>query len=257
MKTYTPEDVVAFLTGRYEAARRYQTGKGVDFQLTLSQYLSLYTSFRRNTLLKHLNKRGLNAFAKMFRDPETGLVLTWKTGKPAAVMTVNDVQIMTRKQSIKNAQFKKGDRHSEKTKARQSLVKTGIACSREKADKIAKTLTGTKDSDETREKKRLKAQERWARVRAQKVAMQQTAQTEKLEAAIVENAVQQAEQPVANATPDNSAEQVLARIKDIKLAHETHPAMKIIADIKSHKDDLDVFALVKRQAAMFREADAS
>jgi hypothetical protein len=246
MNKFSKNDVIAFLTGRYEAARRYQTSKGVSFQITFDQYLTLFTQARRNILLAKLNKSGVEGAERFFRHTEKGWVLSWISGKPAAAMTVADVKIMTRNQSKKNSQFKPGDTHTEKAKQAIGAAKRGVKRKPESVELSRQAHLNSKRSPEAKAKMRAKALEREARKRAEKAALEQVS--------IVDP---EAEQPVMDIVsivtatkPMNDPLEVLANIRRICANREPHPAQKIMDNIRLNKDVIDVFALVKRRMAM-------
>lgn len=153
------EDVLEVLKGRYEAAEKYQTSNGVQFQLSFEQFLTLWTPYRINKLGELLDSGRIKAY---LRDRENRPVCSWKKteDKDGGVMTVHNAQIMTAAQSVFKFGIKAGEKHTPATIAKMR---------KPKSKKHRNNMKGEK-SQAHKDAMREAAQKRWAAVRAANAA---------------------------------------------------------------------------------------
>ncbi|WP_246749535.1 NUMOD3 domain-containing DNA-binding protein [Agrobacterium rosae] len=179
--TYT--DLIPHLERMYASAKDRQTKAGVQFDLTFEEFLALITPARRRMMQVELNKRRL----KRFMDSNRGYVLTPKGRKEYADKLCNKdtYEFVNREKSRRNQHLKKGDTHTEASKAKIAESRRGTTQADETREKIRKGNLGQTRSAETCkaisdankgksktpeqiEKMREAAKARWAAVRAAK-----------------------------------------------------------------------------------------
>lgn len=83
------DDVKELLTKMYARSKKYQTKNGKTFNLSLDEFLSLWTPRRCSTLAKKIDL-GPKCIRGYMRDPEEKPVLGWKT-KTAFKIGVMDI----------------------------------------------------------------------------------------------------------------------------------------------------------------------
>jgi hypothetical protein len=255
MTTFTQDDVLAFLSGRHAISKRYQEGRGVDFQITVSEFVALFNTYRRNAILGIMRKSGVAGLNKIMRHKEKGWVLTWTSGKAQPVMTAAIVSIMTRKVSKRNAQFKKGDRHSEKSKAAISKKKKGVAQAPDHSAAISVANKGRVFTEEHKANLRTKALLREARKRGelvQDVPVAVSASEAPLAPVQTLQAIVEPVAPIA-ATPKRQAhspESVIAALKERASKRPPSQIEQVIHDLRSFDPDAAFIARLHRIGAL-------
>lgn len=144
------DELAEILERKYEAAKRYQKKQGVQFDLTLNEYIDLIQRPQIQSMEKKLKKGTLKRFMKS----DFGYCLTWKDrpSRATKIMNAETAVFVNRQKSKRNQQFVKGDTHTQESKDAISKGKTGQKQSEETKAKISASKTGTKASDETRAK---------------------------------------------------------------------------------------------------------
>jgi len=182
MKIITAEDVrpdiCQFLQGWFNKAKARQEAKGKTFNLTFGEFLTLWGK-RRLTKLAEWKDKGtlyVNCRRPTPSDPNSyGYVLA-PISFAASRETVYDattLQICTRAKALEDCKMKKGDKHSEESKARISASTKGVEKKPEHRAKISKSMKGknTGPMDNAGKTARsIAAKAYWDRVRAEKAA---------------------------------------------------------------------------------------
>ncbi len=142
--------LMMILCRMYESSQRRQVAAGNRFELTFEQYLSLITKARRQRMELELNRGTF----KQFMGSATGYVLTWKDRAARASGTLNmeTAVFVNREQSRRNQHFKKGDKHTQKSKDAIALARTGTKHSEETIARIRDANLGQTRSEETKAK---------------------------------------------------------------------------------------------------------
>jgi hypothetical protein len=175
--SYLNPALITILSRMFESSRRRQVAAGVLFDLTFDQYLSLITKTRRQRMASEFRQGN---FAK-FMKSQSGYVLTWKDrpSRASGLMNMETACFVNREWSRRNQHFKKGDRHTdaskaaiaasrlgkthtEETKAAIAAGNTGKVQSAETRKKIGAARTGRKHSEETKRKMAEKRAAYWA-----------------------------------------------------------------------------------------------
>ncbi len=144
------DELSEILSRKYEASKRYQKRNGVQFDLTLHEYIDLISRPQIQSMEKKLKKGTIKRFMK----GDFGYCLTWKDrpSKAAKIMNTETAVFVNRVTSKRNQQFVKGDKHSDASKAAISKAKTGQTHTEDTKAKISASKTGQTHSDETRAK---------------------------------------------------------------------------------------------------------
>lgn len=142
------DELSAILDRKYNATKRYQTARGVLFNLTLPEYLALISSAQMQNMELRLKKNGLKRFMKS----EFGFVLTWKskTAMHAKVMDATTAEFVNRVKSRRNVQNQKGETHTQKSKDAISAALKGVAKTAEHKANISAATKGVKRTAEAR-----------------------------------------------------------------------------------------------------------
>lgn len=147
---YIEPALMAVLVTRYNSGKRYQISKGIQFDLSFDEFLTLVGAGKRNTIRKHIKAETLDKF---FRS-HSGYCLSWKdkASLKSRVMSVETAVYVTRRKSKRVNQFEAGDKHSEESKSKISKAKTGKPRSKKARAAIRAGLMGHEVSAESREK---------------------------------------------------------------------------------------------------------
>lgn len=182
MKIITPSDVrpdvLAYLEGWYDKAKKRQEGYGKTFLLSFGEFLNLWGRRRLRTLEEWADKEILYYRNRKSTkdDPNlNGYVLSPISfaATQEDIRTAQNMQICTRGKSLFDCRMKKGDKHSDKSKARISDSTKGKPKSDEHRAKIAASCKGVSKGpmDEAGKLARSEAAKaHWARKRAEKAA---------------------------------------------------------------------------------------
>ena len=169
------------LKEQFERARVNKIKAGIQFDLTLPEFMALVSSSRRQKIMQKLNTGNFPEFMKS----NYGYVLTWKSRAALAtgIFDKETACYVNRIDSRRNQHFAKGDKHepetiehlreinlgkvvSDVTKERMSEAHKGSECTDETKAKISATLKGKPKSPEQVAKMKAAATERWAKKRA-------------------------------------------------------------------------------------------
>lgn len=114
----------AFVARWHESVAAYQTKQGRTFDLTLAQFESVIAPHQRRTIEKHIKAGSLDGFMK---HRQWGYVFSWASKEACltGVMNTSTAKVMTRMASERMNALKKGDKHSDRTKARIGAAKRG------------------------------------------------------------------------------------------------------------------------------------
>ncbi|NWK97940.1 hypothetical protein DM806_20210 [Sphingobium lactosutens] len=184
MKIITPADVrpdvLAYLEGWYDKAKKRQEQNEKEFLLSFGEFLNLWGRRRLRTLAQWMDDGSLYARNRKSTktDPNlNGYVLSpisfAATQQP--VRTAQNMQICTRGKALQDCKMKKGDKHSEKSKARISNSTKGKPKSAKHRAKIAASCTGVSKGpmdDAGKLARSDAAKAYWARRKAEEAAAQ-------------------------------------------------------------------------------------
>ena len=142
-------DVCDYLQGWFDKAKARQEAKGNKFNLTFGDFLNLWGMRRIKSLTEWMDDGSL--FVRQRRHTKdnpnlTGYVLSYKSfaASQCGYMDETNAQICTRAKSFEDCKMKKGDKHSEASKAAISVKTAGVPKSEEHRAKIAKSMKGMK-----------------------------------------------------------------------------------------------------------------
>lgn len=142
-------DIRAYLEGWFEKASARQIGKGKRFLLSFGEFLTLWGKRRIRSLEQWMDDGSLYVRQRK-HTPEApnlnGYVLSYVSfaASQSGSMTPENAQICTRGKSLMDCRMGKGDKHSEKSKARISASKAGVALSEKHRGNISASMTGMK-----------------------------------------------------------------------------------------------------------------
>lgn len=143
------QDVEALLKELYGRTCRWQRRNQIVVELTQEQFNAKWSAYRIRKLETLLNE-GQDKVRAYLRNPNTKPVCGWinSDARASGTMTDANTKIMMAKEQQKLFQFKKGDRHSEETRAGMRKPK----------------------SNKARGNMRIGAKRRWDNYRAEKAA---------------------------------------------------------------------------------------
>lgn len=148
-------DINDYLKGWFEKARKRQEGKGKLFQLTYGDFLNLWGKRRIRNLTKWKDDGSLYFRQRKGTkdDPNlSGYVLSPRSFAAAGEHVVNaeNMEICTRGTSLHNCKMKKGDTHSDASRARISDKTRGVPKTDAHKAKIGQSMKGknTRPMDE-------------------------------------------------------------------------------------------------------------
>lgn len=136
-----------WLRGQYERSRNYQTARGIQFDLKLSEYINLWSPKRLRRLDELVHDGTIDAFQK---HRQWAWVLTWRSKEDRlyGVMNAATAVIATRAESEKKFYLKKGEKHSEKTKKAIGAKHRGKKISKEHRKAIGDSKRGKQQTPE-------------------------------------------------------------------------------------------------------------
>jgi hypothetical protein len=143
---------LAWLEKHYQGRESYQTGRGIRFALTFSEYVNLWglAKLKQVTALIAAGK-----IDKRMRHPNKGWVLSWasKEAREAGEMNSNTARILQRNSSKHRFFLKPGDTHTDDAKRRIGDAKRGRPLSKEHKQAIRETRLGVQQSEEHKAKR--------------------------------------------------------------------------------------------------------
>jgi len=124
----------------YSRSARYQTNKGVQFELTFSQYISKFSSQQLNSFARSY----LGGTIEGRQRSKYKFVLSWASRQDKLSGVMNDATaiICGEKESKTNCRYLPGEERSELTRKRMSAKKKGKKRPEEVKAKIAETKKG-------------------------------------------------------------------------------------------------------------------
>ncbi len=153
MKIIVPEDVRPdireYLQGWFDKAKARQEAKGAKFLLSFGEFLNLWGRRRIRSLEQWMDDGSL--YARQRRGTKDDQNLNGYVLSPISfaasqekVCTAQNMQICTRGKALHDCRMKKGDKHTEESKARISKSTRGKPKSAEHRQKIAESCRGQK-----------------------------------------------------------------------------------------------------------------
>ena len=161
---------LAWLQATYDKAEKYQTGNGVTFALSFSEYIALWSIHRLRYLEKLVLKNEIKNFQK---NPKYAWVLSWrkKSDKAAGILNKDTARILLRWQSEQRFYIQKGETQSPAARRKISDARRGKPLSAKHRRAIGDARLGVKQS-EAHKLKRIEAMKATkARKRQEKLAM--------------------------------------------------------------------------------------
>lgn len=152
----------------YHKSRAYQEKNGVQFELTVEEYLRLWPS-KMIQKIEYYTEKGIQS--RFWNDDDMRPVLTWKkTYRERLVMNVETARIVRADTSRMDGRLQPGEKHKPESIQKISDSMKGHLVTDETRGKISEKLTGTTNSEFTRNAKSEAAKKRWAREREAKEA---------------------------------------------------------------------------------------
>jgi hypothetical protein len=145
-------DMRTWLEQQFARAERYQTSRGIHFELTFEEYADLWGPKRLNDAVQ-LMKAG-RLLARM-RHPDRGWVLSWsnKNARKTGVMNKHTARILQRLTSKLRFYLQKGERHTDAARAKIGAAKRGKPLSVAHKEAIRAARTGVAQSEEHKRKR--------------------------------------------------------------------------------------------------------
>jgi hypothetical protein len=145
-------DTLAWLEKHYLGRESYQTGRGIRFALTFSEYVDLW-SIKNLKLASKLIATG--KIGKRMRDPDKGWVLSWasKKARETGEMNSTTARILQRNSSKHRFYLQAGDTHTDDAKRRIGDAKRGKSLSKEHKQSIREARLGVPQSEEHKAKR--------------------------------------------------------------------------------------------------------
>lgn len=151
---------LAWLEAHYQGREKYQTGRGIQFALTFSEYVNLWGIKKLKQVTKLIES---GRIGNRMRHPEKGWVLSWisREAREAGEMNSATARILQRNSSKHRFYLKTGDKHTDDAKRRIGDAKRGKPLSDEHKQSIRESRLGVPQSEEHKAK-------RFAAIRATK-----------------------------------------------------------------------------------------
>lgn len=132
------DDIREILIGQYAHCVNWQKKNGIQVEMTVDEFISLWSAARIRTLENKLAKspRVLEAYLD---NPHFKPVCSWRSREDrlTGVMTVENARIMRADDSRKLFQFKKGDTHSPKSIEKMRQPKSQATKDKMRAKRLA------------------------------------------------------------------------------------------------------------------------
>ena len=113
------QNTISLLKKKYLAARAYQRKQNIEFNLTFEHYMTLW--IKNVDALTHLNNAVIHAFTHGINQTiKLDYVLTWKPGfvRTGAPMNLKTAWVRSAEDSKKDCKLRKGEKKSERAKAK-------------------------------------------------------------------------------------------------------------------------------------------
>ncbi|MCC4298324.1 NUMOD3 domain-containing DNA-binding protein [Aurantimonas coralicida] len=164
-----PENCLEWLHKRYTNSLRYQTGRGIDFELSFEEYLGLWSQDKLKKISKWIEDGDITHRQK---HPLYGWVLSWrsKQDRKDGVMNKATARILQRGSSERRFLLQKGEKHTEEAKAKIGAAHRGKEITQEHREAISQSKKGKPQTPEQIAKRRASTAATKARKVAEKAA---------------------------------------------------------------------------------------
>jgi hypothetical protein len=152
IKTMADTTVTHWLKRRFENSKVYQAKRGIRFDLSFEDYLSLWSADKLRQLEKYAAKGNID---RRMGHKEKGWVLSWvsKEARKAGVLNKDTARVLTRKTSEMRFFMQKGERHTAAAKKAIGDAHRGKKISEEHRRAISASKKGVKQSEEHKRKR--------------------------------------------------------------------------------------------------------
>lgn len=141
-----------WLEVHYRGREKYQTGRGIQFALTFSEYVDLWGIKKLKQVTKLIDSGKIGS---RMRHPEKGWVLSWisREAREMGEMNSATARILQRNSSKHRFYLKAGDTHTDDAKRRIGDAKRGKPLSSEHKQSIRASRLGVPQSAEHKAKR--------------------------------------------------------------------------------------------------------